>query len=52
LKNKKENKQNIQLTFEYPTNHIHINLNKFHLMNKILSENKFLMSREEFDADV
>ena len=52
LKEKKENKQNIQLTFEYPTNHIHINLNKFHLMNKILSENKFLMSREEFDADV
>ncbi len=52
LKEKKETNQKMQLSFEYPTNHIHINLNKFHLMNKILSENKFLMSREEFDADV
>ncbi len=52
LKSEKEVNQQLQLSFEYPTNHIHINLNKLHLMNKIMSENKFLMSREEFDADI
>lgn len=51
--NKKEdNGEKIHLTFEYPSNHIHINLNKYHLIHKILKENQFLISKDEFDADV
>ncbi len=46
------NKDEINLKFEYPTNHIHINLNKYHLINKIIKENQFLMSKEEFESDV
>ncbi len=48
----KNNKDEINLKFEYPSNHIHINLNKYHLINKIIKENQFLMSKEEFESDV
>ncbi len=52
LNKKTDNGEKINLTFEYPSNHIHINLNKYHLVNKILKENQFLISKDEFDADV
>ncbi len=48
----KDNKDEINLKFEYPSNHIHINLNKYSLINKIIRENQFLLSKEEFESDV
>ncbi len=47
-----ENDWGMSFSFGYPSNHIHINLNKYHLINKILKENQFLISKEEFDSDV
>ncbi len=48
----KDSKDGINLKFEYPSNHIHINLNKYNLINKIIKENQFLISKDEFESDV
>ncbi len=48
----KDSKDEINLKFEYPSNHIHINLNKYSLINKIIKENQFLLSKDEFESDV
>lgn len=49
-KNIKNN--NIQIIFEYPNNHTDINLNKFHIIDSILNEDEFLISKDEFNSDL
>ena len=49
--NEKNNKENIQIVFEY-NNHSDINLNKFYIINSILKENEFLITKEEFESDL
>jgi hypothetical protein len=51
IKSKKEEKENIQIVFEY-NNHSDINLNKFYIINSILKENEFLITKEEFESDL
>jgi hypothetical protein len=46
------NEENIQIIFEYPNNHIDINLNKFYIINSICNENEFLITKEEFESDL
>jgi len=42
----------IQIIFEYPHVESSINLNKFEIIESILDENEFLITKEEFDADI
>jgi hypothetical protein len=49
---KKVNEENIQIIFEYPNNHIDINLNKYYIISTIISENEFLMTKDEFESDL
>ena len=49
-KNSKNN--NIQIIFEYPNNHADINLNKFYIIESILNEDEFLISKDEFNSDL
>lgn len=49
---KKLNEEDIQIIFEYPDNHIDINLNKFNIINSIVNENEFLITKEEFESDL
>jgi hypothetical protein len=46
------NDQKIQIIFEYPNNHFDINLNKFFIIDSILKENEFLITKEEFQSDL
>jgi len=48
----KINEENIKIIFEYPNNHIDINLNKFYIINSIVNENEFLITKEEFESDL
>ena len=48
----KDNKENIKIIFKYPNNHSDINLNKFYIINSILKENEFLITKEEFESDL
>jgi len=50
--NNNSNNENIQITLEYPNNHSDINLNKFSIINSILNENEFLITKEEFESDL
>ena len=47
-----KNSENIQIIFEYPNNDSDINLNKFYLINSITNENEFLITKEDFEADL
>jgi hypothetical protein len=49
-KNSKNN--NIKIIFEYPNNHTDINLNKFYIIESILNEDEFLISKDEFNSDL
>lgn len=42
----------IQIVFEYPNLESSINLNKFEIIESIFDENEFLITKEEFDADI
>jgi len=44
--------ENIQIIFEYPNNHSDINLNKYYIINSIIKENEFLITKEEFESDL
>ena len=46
------NNDNIRIVFEYPNNHSDINLNKYYIIDSILSENEFLITKEEFESDL
>ena len=52
IKNYSNDDEKIKIVFEYPGNHSDINLNKFYLINSILNENEFLITKEEFEADL
>ena len=43
---------NIEIIFEYPNNNYGINLNKFYIIDSILNENEFLITRDEFERDL
>jgi hypothetical protein len=43
---------NMQIVFEYPNNHTYINLNKFYMIDLILKEDEFLISKDEFNSDL
>ena len=47
-----DNSNRIQIIFEYPNNHSDINLNKFLIIDSILNENEFLITKEEFESDL
>lgn len=47
-----QNNENIQIVFEYPNNHSDINLNKFYIINSIINENEFLITKEDFESDL
>ena len=49
---KQDNNEDIQIIFEYPNNHSDININKFYLIDSILNENEFLISKEDFESDL
>jgi hypothetical protein len=42
----------IQIIFEYPHLESSINLNKFEIIESIFDENEFLITKEEFNADI
>ncbi len=48
---RKREKNELSFDFTY-CDHNYINLNEFLLKNKILNENKFLLSKEDFDSNV
>jgi hypothetical protein len=48
---RKREKNELAFDFTY-SDHNYINLNEFLLKNKILNENKFLLSKEDFDSNV
>jgi hypothetical protein len=52
IKNYSNDDEKITIVFEYPNNHSDINLNKFYLIDSILNENEFLITKEEFEADL
>jgi len=52
IKSEKNNDEKIQIIFEYPNNHFDINLNKFFIIDSILKENEFLITKEEFESDL
>jgi len=52
FKSNNDNNENIKIVFEYPNNHIDINLNKFYIINSINNEKEFLISKDEFDSDL
>jgi len=52
IKNYSNDDEKITIIFEYPNNHSDINLNKFYLIDSILNENEFLITKEEFEADL
>lgn len=52
IENNNQNKENIEIIFEYPNNDSDINLNKFYLINSIINENEFLITKEDFEADL
>ena len=47
-----EENESIKIVFEYPNNHSDINLNKFYIINSILNEKEFLITKEEFESDL
>jgi hypothetical protein len=47
-----DNNDDIRIVFEYPNNHSDINLNKYYIIDSILSENEFLITKEEFESDL
>jgi len=47
----KDNNEKIQIIFEYPNNS-DINLNKFFIIDSILNENEFLITKEEFESEL
>ena len=49
---KKINNEKIKIIFKYPNNHCDINLNKFFMIDSILNENEFLITKEEFESDL
>ncbi len=50
---KRSNKDENQLEFDFTySDHNYMNLNEFLLKNKILNENKFLLSKEEFESNI
>lgn len=50
--NTKDNNNDIRIVFEYPNNHSDINLNKYYIIDSILLENEFLITKEEFESDL
>ena len=50
--NKEENNESIKIIFEYPSNVSGINLNKYYIINSILNENEFLITKEEFESEL
>ena len=50
---KNENINNsIKIVLEYPNNTYDINLNKYYIINSILDENDFMITKEEFESDL
>ena len=49
---KREENESIKIIFEYPNNHSDINLNKYYIVNSILNEKDFLITKEEFESDL
>ena len=49
---KKEENESIKIIFEYPNNHSDINLNKYFIINSILNEKEFLITKEEFESEL
>ena len=52
ISDENQNNENIQIVFEYPNNHSDINLNKFYIINSIINENEFLITKEDFESDL
>ncbi len=50
-KKNKTDENELKFDFTY-SDHNYINLNEFLLKNKILNENKFLLSKEDFDSNI
>jgi hypothetical protein len=48
----KDKNEKIKIVFEYPNNHFDINLNKFFIIDSILRENEFLITKEDFQSDL
>ena len=51
LLNDTHNNEDIQIIFEY-SNYSDINLNKFSIINSIINENEFLITKEDFESDL
>ena len=52
VKGEKTINNSIQIVFEYPNNTYDINLNKYYIINSILNENNFMITKKEFEADL
>lgn len=52
LKKKEKINDTMKFTYEYPIKHIHLNLNKYHLIHKICKENQFTISKDSFESDM
>ena len=49
--NNNENINNsIKIVLEYPNNKYDINLNKYYIINSILDENDYMITKEEFEC--
>jgi hypothetical protein len=42
----------IKIVLEYPNNTYDINLNKFYIINSILDENDYMITKQEFESDL
>ena len=42
----------IKIVLEYPNNTYDINLNKYYIINSILDENDYMITKEEFESDL
>lgn len=42
----------IKIVLEYPNNTYDINLNKYYIINSILDENDFMITKQEFESDL
>ena len=42
----------IQIVFEYPDDHLGINLNKYYIIESIMNENEFLIPKNEFESEL
>jgi hypothetical protein len=52
IDNNNNSNNSIKIVFEYPNNTYDINLNKYYIINSILNENDFMITRQEFESDL